>query len=140
MPPKLRLDLGASVQHSIQQNQSGVEQVGISNSFISTVFFSGLYVATRFLFHQLLAIQVFGAILVQVTNQVYAPSIEIGPTGTLKLYKSFQAFEFNNSGMVRNAMTSPLATGAAALQQSYQVRCCSCRHSIPHHLFYSNLF
>jgi hypothetical protein len=77
----------------------------------------------RFLFHHLVVIQVFGAILVQVTKPVYAPSIEIGPTGTLKLYKSFQAFEFNNSGMVRNAMTSPLATGAAALQQSYQVRC-----------------
>ena len=49
------------------------------------------------------------------------PSIEIGPTGTLKLYKSLAEYEFKNSGMVRNAMTSPLATGAAALQQSYQI-------------------
>lgn len=51
-----------------------------------------------------------------------APSIEIGPTGTLKLYKSLQAYEFNKQGMTRNTMTSPLATGAAAMQQSYQVR------------------
>jgi len=49
-------------------------------------------------------------------------SIEIGPSGTLKLIKSYQAYEFNNSGMRRNAMTSPLATGAASMQQSYQVR------------------
>lgn len=53
--------------------------------------------------------------------QLQAPSIEIGPSGTLKLFKSFQAYEFNNAGMVRNAMTSPLATGAATLQQSYQI-------------------
>ena len=54
--------------------------------------------------------------------QFPAPSIEIGPTGTLKLYKSFQAYEFNKQGMTRNTITSPLAAGAAALQQSYQVR------------------
>jgi serine/threonine protein kinase len=54
--------------------------------------------------------------------QLHAPSIEIGPTGTLKLYKSFQAYEFNKQGMTRNTITSPLAAGAAALQQSYQVR------------------
>jgi len=117
MPPKLRLDLDASLQHSIQQQQSGVDQVRISSSLISTVLFF-----LAFLFFPI-AIHPSTSILVQVTKQVYAPSIEIGPTGTLKLYKSFQAFEFNNSGMVRNAMTSPLATGAAALQQSYQVRC-----------------
>lgn len=51
-----------------------------------------------------------------------APSIEIGPSGTLKLFKSFQEYEFNNTGMKRNTMTSPLATGASSLQQSYQVR------------------
>ena len=55
-------------------------------------------------------------------TQNHAPSIEIGPYGTLKLIKSFQAYEFNGSGMKRNAVTSPLATGAASLQQSYQVR------------------
>lgn len=49
------------------------------------------------------------------------PSIEIGPSGTLKLFKSFQAYEFNPLGMTRN-MTSPLAAGAAAMHQSYKVR------------------
>jgi hypothetical protein len=49
-----------------------------------------------------------------------APSIEIGPSGTLKLFKSFQAFEFNPLGMTRN-MTAPLASGAAAMQTSYKV-------------------
>ena len=61
------------------------------------------------------------ALIPLVPPQLQAPSIEIGPTGTLKLYKSFQAYEFNKQGMTRNAMTSPLAAGAAALQQSYQV-------------------
>ena len=54
---------------------------------------------------------------------LHAPSIEIGPSGTLKLFKSFQAFEFNPLGMKRSAAeTAPLASGAAALQSSYKVR------------------
>jgi serine/threonine protein kinase len=41
--------------------------------------------------------------------------------GTLKLYKSMgTAYEFNKLGMTSN-MTSPLASGAVAMQQSYQV-------------------
>ncbi|GAB4819369.1 hypothetical protein N2152v2_006415 [Parachlorella kessleri] len=45
-----------------------------------------------------------------------APSIDLGPDGTLKIFKSFQAYEFNHGGMSRSS-TSPLAAGAAALQQ-----------------------
>lgn len=53
---------------------------------------------------------------------LHAPSIEIGPSGTLRLFKSFQAFEFNPLGMKRSgAETAPLASGAAALQSSYKV-------------------
>ena len=52
--------------------------------------------------------------------QLLAPSIENGPSGTLKLYKSYQAYEFNPLGMTRN-MTSPLGAGAAAMQLSYKV-------------------
>lgn len=33
-------------------------------------------------------------------QELTAPSIEVLPTGTLKLYKSLAAFEFNPSGMV----------------------------------------
>eukprot|EP00889_Picochlorum_renovo_P002082 jgi/Picre1/29112/NNA_004505.t1 len=54
-------------------------------------------------------------------EQNEVPSIEIGSNGTLKLIKSYQAFEFNNTGMKRNAITSPLATGAATMHQSYQI-------------------
>lgn len=54
------------------------------------------------------------------SRTLQAPSIEIGPSGTLKLFKSFQAFEFNPLGMTRN-MTAPLATGAAAMQTSYKI-------------------
>lgn len=50
------------------------------------------------------------------------PSLDIGSNGTLRLIKSYQAFEFNNAGMMRrNAVTSPLATGAASMRQSYQL-------------------
>ena len=53
---------------------------------------------------------------------LHAPSIEIGPSGTLKLFKSLQAFEFNPLGMKRSgAETAPLASGAAALQSAYRV-------------------
>ena len=55
------------------------------------------------------------------TAALYAPSIAIGPSGTLKLFKSYQAFEFNPLGMTRNT-TAPLANGAAALPTSYKVR------------------
>jgi hypothetical protein len=48
------------------------------------------------------------------------PSLEIGPTGTLKIYKSMQAYEFNPLGMTRN-MTTPLGAGAAAMHSSYKV-------------------
>jgi hypothetical protein len=41
------------------------------------------------------------------------------PGGGLKLFKSFQAYEFNPLGMSRD-MTSPLAAGAAAMQHSYK--------------------
>eukprot|EP00887_Chlorella_sp_A99_P007812 scaffold20.g7812.t1 len=54
------------------------------------------------------------------------PSIEIGPSGTLKLFKSFQAYEFNPLGMTR-ALTSPLAAGAAAMHQSYKISECDVR-------------
>lgn len=57
------------------------------------------------------------------THALQAPSIEIGPSGTLKLFKSLQAFEFNPLGMTaagRN-ITAPLASGAAAMQTSYKV-------------------
>lgn len=58
---------------------------------------------------------------------LHAPSIEIGPSGTLRLFKSFQAFEFNPLGMKRSgAETAPLASGAAALQSSYKVRRIGC--------------
>ena len=66
---------------------------------------------------------------------LHAPSIEIGPSGTLKLFKSFQAFEFNPLGMTRNM--APLASGAAAMQTSYKVRCSRCmgqarpKHGLP---------
>lgn len=54
---------------------------------------------------------------------LHAPSIEIGPSGTLKLFKSLQAFEFNPLGMVRrDEVGAPLARGAAAMQTSYKVR------------------
>lgn len=55
---------------------------------------------------------------------LHAPSIEIGPSGTLRMFKSFQAFEFNPLGMTRkdDGMTAPLGNGAAALQTSYKVR------------------
>ncbi len=50
------------------------------------------------------------------------PSLDIGSNGTLRLIKSYQAFEFNNAGMMRRtAITSPLATGAASMRQSYQL-------------------
>ncbi|PRW57164.1 mitogen-activated kinase kinase 3 [Chlorella sorokiniana] len=53
---------------------------------------------------------------------LHAPSIEIGPSGTLRLFKSFQAFEFNPLGMKRSgAETAPLASGAAALHSSYKI-------------------
>lgn len=58
-----------------------------------------------------------------IARWLQAPSIDVGPDGTLKIYKSFQAYEFNNGGMTRNA--SPLAAGAAALQQ-YKVRANLC--------------
>lgn len=54
-----------------------------------------------------------------------APSIEIGPSGTLKLGG---AFEFNPLGMKRNlaiaplGAAAPLGEGAAGLQASYRVR------------------
>ena len=50
-------------------------------------------------------------------HTLQAPSIDIGPSGTLKLYKEF---EFNPLGMTRN-ITAPLASGAAAMQTSYKV-------------------
>ncbi|KFM24400.1 Mitogen-activated protein kinase kinase 2 [Auxenochlorella protothecoides] len=39
----------------------------------------------------------------QDQNNLLAPSIEVLPTGTLKLYKSMQAFEFNPRGMIAAA-------------------------------------
>jgi hypothetical protein len=54
-------------------------------------------------------------------QQPFAPSIDIGPTGTLKLHKGLAAYEFNRHGMTRNAVTSPLAAGAAALAQSFRI-------------------
>lgn len=64
---------------------------------------------------------------------LHAPSIEIGPSGTLKLFKSLQAFEFNPAGMLaqrqgQGAETAPLARGAAAaMQTSYKVRPLACQ-------------
>ena len=56
---------------------------------------------------------------------LHAPSIEIGPSGTLKLFKSLQAFEFNPLGMTRrDEVGAPLARGAAAMQTSYKVWAC----------------
>ncbi len=53
-----------------------------------------------------------------------APSIEIGPSGTLKLYKSHQAFEFNPLGRTRAAAppSAPLGEGVGGLRASYTVR------------------
>ena len=51
-------------------------------------------------------------------------TINIDKDGNLQLIKSFQAIEFNHSGVninQRNAMTSPLATGAQHHHQSYQL-------------------
>jgi serine/threonine protein kinase len=51
-------------------------------------------------------------------------TINIDKDGNLQLIKSFQAIEFNNSGVninQRNAITSPLATGAQHHHQSYQL-------------------
>ena len=51
-------------------------------------------------------------------------TINIDKDGNLQLIKSYQAIEFNNSGVninQRNAITSPLATGAQHHHQSYQL-------------------
>jgi serine/threonine protein kinase len=52
-------------------------------------------------------------------------TINIDKNGNLQLIKSYQAIEFNNSGVninqTRNAVTSPLATGAQQHHQSYQL-------------------
>ena len=42
------------------------------------------------------------------------------PSGTVKLFKSMQAYEFNPSGMTRGG-DAPLAAGAVAMQQSYKI-------------------
>lgn len=46
------------------------------------------------------------------------PSIEVLPTGSLKLYKSMQAFEFNPRGMIA------ASHGPEEGMHSYQVRSC----------------
>lgn len=46
------------------------------------------------------------------------PSIEVLPTGSLKLYKSMQAFEFNPRGMIA------ASHGPDEGMHSYQVRSC----------------
>lgn len=51
-------------------------------------------------------------------------TINIDKDGNLQLIKSYQAIEFNTSGVninQRNAVTSPLATGAQHHHQSYQL-------------------
>ncbi len=56
-------------------------------------------------------------------QSVYAPSIEVMPTGALKLYKSFQEYEFNQEGMTHHL--TPLGQGASNMQQSYKVQECA---------------
>uniref|UniRef100_A0A1D2A0M9 mitogen-activated protein kinase kinase n=1 Tax=Auxenochlorella protothecoides TaxID=3075 RepID=A0A1D2A0M9_AUXPR len=58
----------------------------------------------------------------QDQNNLLAPSIEVLPTGTLKLYKSMQAFEFNPRGMIA------AATAVAPKQtHSYKISECDVR-------------
>lgn len=134
MPPKLKLNLNLDASdQSLPPHNNGALQViwfsslkaqyewlcRLSPLLLLQPVFSMLEVPSEFSTSSLFVGKFAKKIFVQ------APSIDLGPDGTLKIYKSYQEFEFNNGGMIAAARTSvsPLAAGAAAAaMQQYKVR------------------